>query len=622
MCGIAGIVSNNNPIETKRLLRLQEALSHRGPDDQGMWSNSDKTVGLAHTRLSIIDLTPSGHQPMHTLDSRYTIVFNGEIYNYQELKKEMEAQGESFLSTSDTEVLLKLWVKKGRSTLDRIRGMFSLAIWDEAESKLILARDPFGIKPLYFSQDTNCLAFASETRALRAAGFGGGIDPKAAGAFLKWGSIPAPMTFHQGIESLMPGEWMEWEQHTGRITRGTYWSYAGQFKSGRRLLVTDQKEAVELVRQTLLDSVTHHLVSDVPVGAFLSGGIDSTAVVSLMRQAGQERIATFSMTFDDHDLDESYYSRLAARTYQTDHYDWRMTKDEFSALKNEFFTDMDQPTIDGLNTWMIARFAREHGCKVVTSGVGGDEFFYGYDGTFNQLPSIMNHLRFLPSVFKKSAANILGLPFIGKIHPQKTAKIRSFLECPATLEQGYLIYRQLFAEHEILEIFDDKDFAKEAAAVDMMDFLPQICGDTSKQQKVSILEASRYLGSQLLPDSDKFSMAHSLELRVPLVDRVVAENLSRIDPGFFYDRKNTPKALLVEAVGDIPDEIVYRKKQGFTMPVGEWIKNDAWEPESELLSRKVCADIQNAFCAGRMHWSRRWGVEVLDGLIKRSNFIR
>ncbi|MCH8012619.1 MAG: asparagine synthase (glutamine-hydrolyzing) [Candidatus Marinimicrobia bacterium] len=562
MCGIAGIVSKKNPIETKCLLRLQEALSHRGPDDQGMWINNDQTVGLAHTRLSIIDLTQSGHQPMHTLDSRYTIIFNGEIYNYQKLKKEMEAQGESFFSTSDTEVLLKLWVKKGRGALDRVRGMFSMVIWDEAESKLTLARDPFGIKPLYFSQDTNYLAFASETRALRAAGFGGEIDPKAAGAFLKWGSIPAPMTFHQGIESLMPGEWMEWEQHTGRIARGIYWSYAGQFKSGNRSAVTDQKEAAELVRQTLLDSVKHHLVSDVPVGAFLSGGIDSTAVVSLMRQAGQERITTFSMTFDDHDLDESYYSRLAARTYQTDHYEWRVKKDEFRALKNEFFEDMDQPTIDGLNTWMVARFAREHGCKVVTSGVGGDEFFYSYDGAFNLLPAMMNRLRIFPSVLKKPAAGILGLPFISKIHPQKTAKIRSFLEYTATLEQGYLIYRQLFSKREILEMFDDKDFAKEAASVDMTAFLPQSCDDTNKQQNVSILETSRYLGSQLLPDSDKFSMAHALELRVPLVDRVVAENLSRIDSVLFYDRRNTPKALLVETVDDIPDDIVYRKNRG------------------------------------------------------------
>ena len=247
--------------------------------------------------------------------------------------------------------------------------------------------------------------------------------------------------------------------------------------------------------------------------------------------------------------------------------------------------------------------------------MGGDEFFYGYDGTFKLLPAMMNRLCIFPSVLKRPAAGILGLPFIRKIHPQKTAKIRSFLEYPSTLEQGYLIYRQLFSKCEILEIFDDKDFAKEAASVEMTTFLPQICGDTSKQQKVSILEVSRYLGSQLLPDSDKFSMAHALELRVPLVDRVVAENLSRIDSGLFYGRRNTPKALLVEAVGDMPDEIVYRKKQGFTMPVGEWIKNDAWEPESELLSKKACADIHNAFCAGKMHWSRRWGVEVLDNML-------
>ncbi len=616
MCGIAGIVSNNKSIEERRLNRLKESLAHRGPDDQGLWINADQTAGLAHTRLSIIDLTQSGHQPMQTPDGRYVIVFNGEIYNYQSLRKEMEDQGEAFISTSDTEVLLKLWAKEGVLALKRIRGMFSFALWDSLESKLTLVRDPLGIKPLYFSQCSNGLAFASEARALKAAGFAGEIDPRAVGAFLQRGSIPAPLSLYKGIECLMPGEWLEWERNTGKITQQIYWSYAKQFESNMHSRVTDYRDAVNLARQVLMDSVRAHLVSDVPVGAFLSGGIDSTAVVSLMRQAGQDNIATFSIVFDDKDLDESHYSRIAAQTYKTEHHEWRVSKSEFLDLKDEFMANMDSPTIDGLNTWMVARFARKNGFKVVTSGVGGDEFFYGYDGTFRQLPALMKYMGVVPACIKKVFLRTMSFPFIRNTCTGKINKAASLVEVSPDLGKGYLAYRGLFSRHEVEELISNRDFAHEAASVDMADFLPKLPEDTENEQKISVLETSCYLASQLLPDSDRFSMAHALELRVPLVDRIVAENLSRINPELFYDQKHTPKALLVEAVGDIPDEIVYRRKQGFTLPIGRWIKDEEWKPKSRILNKDVCKRINNAFRSGNMHWSRPWAVEVLDSYME------
>ena len=612
MCGIAGIISNNKQIETRRLTYLQGSLAHRGPDDCGVWINADQTVGLAHTRLSIIDLTSSGHQPMQTSDGRYAIVFNGEIYNYVSLKKELAEQGEDFITTSDTEVLLKLWTKEGVLALERIRGMFAFAIWDSMKLKLTLARDPLGIKPLYFSQHSGGLAFASEVKALKAVGFGGEINPGAIGAFLLCGSVPAPLGLYKGIESLMPGEWLQWEQNTGNVARKVYWSYAKQIENNMYNPVTDYREAVSLTRRTLIDSVKAHLVSDVPVGAFLSGGIDSTAVVSLMRQAGQNNIATFSIVFDDQELDESYYSRIAAQTYNTEHHEWRVSRSEFFALKDEFMESMDSPTIDGINTWMVARFARKHGFKVVTSGVGGDEFFYGYNGTFRQLPALMKYLGAVPSVIKKAALKTMGFPFVKNKNPRKINKAASLLEASPDLGMGYLAYRGLFSKQDIKELISDKNFAHEAVSIDMVAFLPELPEKAEKEQKVSVLETSCYLASQLLPDSDRFSMAHALELRVPLVDRIVAENLSRIDPKLFYDQKNTPKALLVKAVGDIPDEIVYRKKQGFTLPIGRWTKDEKWEPESGLLNKDVCEKINAAFRSGKLHWSRRWGLEVLD----------
>ena len=552
-------------------------------------------------------------------DARYVLVYNGELYNYREIRKNLEKEGTRFYTESDTEVLLQIWQKEGVESLMKLRGMFAFAIWDEKARRLFLVRDPFGIKPLYFYRRQDYIAFASEIKAFIAGGITGGFDPRAVGAFLQWGSIPAPLTVYTDIVSVMPGQWIEWDGNTGRITEQTYWSYARQFATKKNNPVTDYKEAVNLMRETLLDSVKAHLVSDVPVGAFLSGGIDSTAIVSMMRQAGQEFISTFSITFDDKGLDESFYAQLAAQTYSTEHHEWRVSKNEFSKLKNQFMTGMDSPTIDGLNTWLVARFAREQGLKVVTSGVGGDEFFYGYNSTFKHLPNLINYLGFIPPFIKKIINRMMRFPYINRLCPQKINKVLKIFEVSPDLKKGYLVNRGLFSIQEIEELIKDKDFAREAAYLDMTDFVPELQEDASDQQKISILETSRYLGSQLLSDSDKFSMAHALELRVPLVDRTVAENLSRIRPRLFYDKRNTPKALLVQAAGDLPDKIVYHKKLGFTLPMSRWIMDDTWKPKSGFLNQDACQKIDAAFRAGRMHWSKRWGIEVLDYIMSGIN---
>lgn len=490
--------------------------------------------------------------------------------------------------------------------------MFAFAVWDALESKLLLARDPLGIKPLYIFQHSNGLTFASEPEALKNVGFGNEVNPEAIGAFLSFGSVPPPLSLYKGIESLMPGEWLQWEQNTGKISRQTYWSYAKQFEKRQNDFITDYREALELTRETLIESVRAHLVGDVPVGAFLSGGIDSSAVVSLMRQAGQDKIATFSIVFDDEKLDESYYARLAAKTYNTEHHEWRVSRNDFLDLKNEFMESMNSPTIDGFNTWMVARFARKHGYKVVTSGVGGDEFFYGYGGTFRQLPTLMNYFKVVPPGLKNIISNTMQLPFIRNACSGKINKAVSLFKVSPDLGSGYMTYRGLFSKQEIRELIIDKDFVQEALSVDLSKFLPELPENIANEQKVSILETSCYLRSQLLADSDRFSMAHALELRVPLVDIKVAENMSRISPELFYDDKHTPKALLVNAVGDIPDEIVYRQKQGFILPIGAWMGGARQDIQSELLNHKTCKRISRAFNAGKVHWSRKWGIEVLD----------
>lgn len=619
MCGIAGIVNFNQAVSRRNLSILQESLFHRGPDDQGIWLSNGSDVGLVHTRLSIIDLSDTGHQPMHSDDGRYTIVFNGEIYNYRRLKDEMESTGVQFASSSDTEVMLKLWIRFGEAALDQVRGMYAFAIWDSLKKTIIFARDPLGIKPLFFSIDTAGLAFSSELRALRNIGRGGGVSPQAVGAFLQWGSVPAPITLYEGIEALQPGHLVCYDLSTREFRKHQYWSYASQFAHDHTDIITNRDEAIELVRETLLSSVTDHLVSDVPVGAFLSGGIDSTAVVSLMRQAGQDKIATFSITFDDDALDESHYSQFAAKIYQAEHYEWRITQDEFLNAKDEFIHSVDQPTVDGINTWLVAKFAREHGYKVVTSGVGGDEFFYGYDGTFGRLPLLKNYLSKSPYVVNLAISKLLGSRYIRHYAPGKIEKIIGLLERPVTLSNCYDVYRRLFSKNEILKLLKDKDFAIQAASVEMTDFLPEFCADISDQQKISIMEVSRYLGSQLLSDSDKFSMAHGLELRVPLVDRCIAEMVSKIDPALFYDNRETPKSLLVRAVGDLPDEIVYRSKQGFTLPIGDWIRQD----KHDMSNSFICDDYWDLTVrqrkAGGQHWSKQWAIDILNRKVFSEN---
>jgi asparagine synthase (glutamine-hydrolysing) len=616
MCGIAGIVAENSRIETKRLNKLKKSLIHRGPDDYGEWINENQTIGLAQTRLSIIDLTRAGHQPMQTSDGRYTIVLNGEIYNYQDLKKDLEDQGVCFASSSDTEVLLEIWAKRGINALEVIRGMFAFAIWDSLESRLSLVRDPMGIKPLYFSKFSNGLAFASESKALQLVGFGKEINPEAVGVFLQLGSIPPPLTLYHEIESLLPGQLIQWDQSTGSISKNIYWSYSGLFDAENpHPHVNNYDEALELTRQTLLNSIKAHLVSDVPVAAFLSGGIDSTAVVSLMRQAGQEQIDTFSICFDDKILDESYYAQIASQVYNTEHHEWRVGRDEFFDLKDKFMVSMDSPTIDGLNIWLAARFASQHGFKVATSGIGGDELFYGYEGTFRRLPALMKYLSVVPACIKNIAIKTMDFPCVNNINTQKINKAISLFEVSPNLGRGYLAYKGLFSKHDIKELISNKDFAHVAASVDMDEFLPILPKNSTNEQKISVLETSCYLANQLLPDSDRFSMAHALELRVPLVDRMVTENLSLIDPKYFKDKITTPKSLLVNAVGDIPNEIVYRKKMGFTLPIGNWLKEEEWEPKSKLLNKDACKKLIFEFHRGKLHWSRRWALEVLDTIL-------
>ena len=405
MCGIAGILSLRLPSDelAVRVKSMRDRMQHRGPDDEGSFLDEEAGVGLAHRRLSILDLSSAGHQPMQTADGRYTIVFNGEIYNFHELREELIGFGVQFQSKSDTEVLLQLYRKHGSAMVNRLAGMFAFAIWDTQERILFLARDPLGIKPLYVWRDNDQLAFASELRAVLASDIGPRkVNTFSMALYLMFGSVQEPNTLVENIELLPAGHSLTWQNGSMETSRNWNLNYSAG--------TMDEKTCIERTRTALDDSIGRHFVSDVPVGIFLSGGIDSTAVLALAKANGHDRIKTFCISFDENEFNEGYRAAKTAKHFGTDHHDWRMTSEDGKALVEDFLNSIDQPSNDGFNTYCVSKFARDSGLKVVLSGLGGDELMGGYP-SFTNVPKLMRWHRAAQKLgfMKGVAANALQM---------------------------------------------------------------------------------------------------------------------------------------------------------------------------------------------------------------------
>ncbi|MGI0483746.1 asparagine synthase (glutamine-hydrolyzing), partial [Geminocystis sp. CENA526] len=398
MCGIGGILTSSAFRDSLDTLihKVRSSLTHRGPDDQGTYINPTKNVAFAHTRLSILDLSSAGHQPMSTEDERYWITFNGEIYNFQEIRSNLEKQGEIFKSHTDTEVILKLYRKKGKDCLSELRGMFAFAIWDNQKKTCFIARDPLGIKPLYYYYDGQNFLFASELRAILATGIvNKTISPQGLYSYLTRGTIAEPDTMIEGIKCLPAGHWLQWQE--GEIDIKSYWQI--QFQNQ----VNELSEAKEITRQALIDSIKHHFVSDVPVGIFLSGGIDSSSLLALARTTQTGTIKTYSIAFEEEDYNEGDLATQIAQQFDTQHHQYKITSSIALSILPDFLQAIDQPTIDGFNTYCVSQLAKEDGTKVVLSGLGGDELFGGY-GSFQQIPKMV-----------KIAQNIDKLPYLKQL---------------------------------------------------------------------------------------------------------------------------------------------------------------------------------------------------------------
>ncbi|HLY21459.1 MAG TPA: asparagine synthase (glutamine-hydrolyzing) [bacterium] len=612
MCGICGVYQDpaGDPAQLEGAAeRMTACLVHRGPDDGGVWADPGGRAALGNRRLAIIDLSPAGHQPMVAADGDVVLTYNGEIYNFQELREGLVASGYPFRGRSDTEVILALYLREGKAMCRRLRGMFALAIWDGRSRELLLARDRLGIKPLYYAMRGGRCVFAQEIRAIRASGLLSlPPNPAALAAFLRLGSVPAPMTAFAGVEELPPAHVLTIRD--GRATPERYWELPA-LRAG----AGDPETAAEVIRERLRSAVASHLVSDVPLGVFLSGGMDSAAIVALMRDAGHDRIRTFSITFPEREFDEGGDAARLAAYYQTEHTASEVRGDDLAADLDGIVAAMDQPTVDGINTYYVSRVTRRSGTIVALSGLGGDELFCGYP-SFRLTPRVLAWQR---ATGRIAAARPVLAAALAAVPSRRSAKLRESLGLPPTIQSAYLTVRGLMSREETVGVLAPGPLSDAARDFDAVAAIGALAPDTPADPVAAtgVLELRGYMHNQLLRDTDVMSMAHSLEVRVPFLDHPLVEYAAAL-PGQLRADGHAPKWLLRKALGTLVPETAGAVKRGFTFPLGRWL-NGPLRPRAQDALRDVrlfrpaaVARLQHQVARGRAHWSRLWVLVVLS----------
>ena len=606
MCGINGIFAYHSassaPQETE-LLATREAMRARGPDGSGAWWSVDRRCGLGHRRLSIIDLSDRASQPMTSGDGRFVVVFNGEIYNYPQLRTELETDGARFRTTSDTEALLHLYARHGAEMVHRLRGMFAFAIWDQARRGLFLARDPYGIKPLYTANDGWTFRFASQVKALLA---GGQVsrDPEPAGVvgFHLFGSVPEPFTLYRDVRALPAGH-TQWVDAAGPREPKPFSNLAEVLAKGAAN-PTPAAELPERVRAGVLDSVRAHLLSDVEVGIFLSAGVDSGAMLGVMRDAGQREIRAITLAFDEFKgtpEDEAPEAARVSAIYGARHIVRRLNAQEFFRELPTILEAMDQPSIDGVNTWFIAKAAKEAGLKVALSGLGGDELLGGY-ASFGDLP---RWRRWFGPFAAVPGLGFLFRKFIRAVAPNLALarpKAVGLLELSGSWAGTYLLRRGLFLPHELPMVVDPEIVREGLRRLKPLNRLAATLMPDPRTDggRVCVLESANYMRNQLLRDADWAGMAHSIEIRVPLVDFTL---LATLAPAIALLKEGAGKAALAHApTTPLPAAALIRAKTGFSVPTGAWMSMAAAEVSGATASLP-----QNKGLV-----SRRWSSVVIN----------
>jgi asparagine synthase (glutamine-hydrolysing) len=576
MCGIIGLISNNE-IEKEKFISLVTMLDHRGPDDKGVFF--DDKIALGQTRLSIIDLSKDGHQPMLSQDEKYVITFNGEIYNFAEIKKDLLLKGYIFNSKTDTEVILNGFIEYGEKIAEKLNGMFAFAIYDKLNDKVFFARDRSGMKPLYYYHSKTDFYFSSEVKALKHLSNEINFDSKI--LFLLLGSVPEPYTIYKGISMFPSGTYGY--LHKNRLDLTNYDKYEYEPK-----IIKPYNEIITDVKELLHKSVERHLISDAPIGTFLSGGLDSSAITAIASKYKTD-LQTISLVFDDKQLSEEYYQDLVVNRCGTKHNKYLIDEQLFLNSIDNFTESIDQPTIDGLNTYFVSKAANQIGLRTVLSGVGGDEIFYGYSSFKNSKK--LNLIKKLPA-------------FVITILKQfKKLKKIELLEIENVLSL-YLPTRALFSPREISEILKIDISLVYNTIVKLWELNNQPQANYI-DDKISFLELNMYMKNQLLRDTDVFGMANSLEIRVPFLDKELVNYINKIEPNIKYD-KNINKIILADAVKSLlPHEIFNRPKMGFTLPFEKWFRNN-------INTFDIDNSLKRKFLNNELHWSRIWALIVIN----------
>jgi asparagine synthase (glutamine-hydrolysing) len=617
MCSIAGIFSleANAPQLPQSLAGMVGALRHRGPDDSGAWRReavAGPAVGLANTRLAIIDLSPAGHMPMEDAVTGHVLTYNGETYNFRDLRRELEEPDREWQSQTDTEVVLRGYQRWGAAAWRRLRGMFALALWDEAEETLMLARDPFGIKPLYYYQTDKLFVFASEIRALLASGLvPRRLSQAGAASFLHYGAVDEPGAIIEGVRALRPGHFLT-ARAEGRKIVCEELAYAADMIPAAPQAKT-RAEAVGSLRELLRETVKIHLVSDVPLGMFLSGGIDSSALVALMSEVTREKPRTFSVVFAEKQLSEAQYARRVADKFGAEHTEVMLRESRLLEMLPAALAAMDQPTQDSVNSFVVSQAVKEAGMTVALSGLGGDELFAGYPA-FRRAQQ-MAKAAFVPRSLRQAAATVGEAFFYDSITRKKTWRL---LAGEGRADETTDLARQLLLPEEVETLIgrapakaSEKLWPTELAGEDVIN-------------AVSLHELQNYMANTLLRDTDCASMAVSLEARVPFVDTALASFVLSL-PGAWKTDGARPKPLLTDALGDLlPPEIVNRPKMGFTLPFSFWLQSNLRAEVDKLMSdtlmlkviglnAEAARSIWQRFQAApqKVGWSRPWALFVL-----------
>ncbi len=621
MCGISGIYSNKpvaDPSDRLACERMLDALLHRGPDGQGMYVS--ERVILGHRRLAIIDLSEAAKQPISNEDGSVWLSFNGEIYNFRSLRSELEKLGHSFKSQSDGEIIVHLYEQFDVGCLDRLEGMFAFALWDVRKKRLLLARDRFGMKPLYYSDAAPGFVFASEANAVLASGFVScEYRREALIQFLQYGVVSGQLTAFKHIHSLPPAHYALKDE--GGFSIHPYWNFAQCMRRTGHAPVS----LFEL-RELFQENVKRHLVSDAPLGILLSGGMDSSSLVALASKVNERRLHTVTLAFEEESYDESLFAQQISDYFDTVHHERTITASDVLRALPAFFQAMDQPTVDGLNTFMVAESARDMGFKVLLSGLGGDEVFAGYSH-LKKAPLLFECLRWLKLVPKWARGGLVrSLSKVVQLGGVHGADRLNYLEDPSVMS-AYRAYRGLFPPDAIQKITGcSAEEIQEADDLIPMDHV------SNYLDLALILEFDRYLHDQLLRDTDVMSMRNSLEMRVPFLDHKLVEAVFSLPLKERFHR-GVQKKLLRDIVGSALPTITFEHpKRGFVFPLDSWMRSSLRPQIEEVLlanrehtigglviRKNLIERIWREFLSGKIHWSRPWALFVFMNWLNRDS---